>query len=376
MAAKRDYYEVLGVDRGAALEDIKKAYRRLARQYHPDMNPGNKEAEEKFKEIQEAYDVLCDSDKRARYDQFGHAADQMGGGFGGFGGFGDMGGSFGGLGDIFDMFFNTGGGRQRSGPERGADLGLSLEISFEEAAFGTEKDVEISREENCRHCGGSGAEAGTKPATCPGCHGTGQVRTSQASPFGRFESIHPCVQCRGTGKIIKSPCSKCRGKGRVNRTRKIHVRVPAGVDTGWRLRMHAEGESGLRGGPPGDLYIDIKVRPHRIFRRDGYDVFCEVPLTFTQAALGAEVEVPILEGKAAINVPEGTQSGATFRLRGKGIPRLNSHGRGDHHVIVKVKTPTGLNDRQKEILREFASLEEKKGSKDKGFFGRVKDAFM
>lgn len=378
MAAKRDYYEILGVDRNASQEEIKKAYRRLARQYHPDMNPGNKEAEEKFKEIKEAYDVLSDPEKRARYDQFGHLGGEPGGGFEGFGDFADLGREFGGLGDLFDMFFGGFGSRsQRAGPQKGADLQLDLDLDFEEAAFGTEKDVEVAREENCPSCGGSGAEPGTRPVSCPTCHGTGQIRIAQATAFGRFESIRPCSQCRGAGRIITTPCSTCRGRGRVRRTRKIHVRIPAGVDTGWQLRMSGEGEPGVRGGPPGDLYIAIHVRPHKLFRRDGYDVICEIPVSFVQAALGDEIEVPTLDGRAKIRLPEGTQTGTSFRLRGKGIPRLNGHGRGDMHVIVQVQTPTDLTERQKELLREFARLEEqKRQDKDKGFFGRVKDAFM
>ncbi|MDN5347501.1 MAG: molecular chaperone DnaJ [Clostridia bacterium] len=376
--SKRDYYEVLGVSRDATAEEIKKAYRRLARQYHPDMNPGNKEAEEKFKEIQEAYEVLSDPEKRSRYDQFGHAGTAGGPDFGGFGGFG--GSDFGGFGDIFDIFFGDAfGGRRRPGPERGADIRLDLDVTFEEAAFGVEKEVKVPRTEACSACGGSGVEPGTQPLICPTCKGTGQIRISQSTPLGHFQTIRTCHQCRGSGQIISTPCKACRGRGQVERTRKIKVKVPPGVDTGSRLRLAGEGEAGLRGGPPGDLYVYINVLPHKFFQREGYDVICEVPISFVQAALGDEIEVPTLDGKVRLKIPEGTQGGTSFRLRGKGIPRLGAVGRGDQHVKIRVVTPVNLTERQKEILRQFAreyGWEPVEQGKDKGFFKKVKDAFM
>lgn len=384
---KRDYYEILGVDRGASQEEIKKAYRRLARQYHPDLNPGNKEAEEKFKEIQEAYDVLSDPEKRSRYDQFGHAGVEGGAGAGsgpgGFGGFDFGGAGFGGFDDILDMFFGEalGGRRRRRGPERGADVRLDLDISFEEAAFGTEKEVGVPRLERCPDCGGSGAAPGTGPVTCPACGGSGQVTITQRTPLGYYQTIRTCQQCQGMGTIISHPCKTCRGRGQVQRTRKIRIKIPPGVDTGARLRLAGEGEAGERGGPPGDLYVYINVLPHKVFRREGFDILCEVPISMVQAALGDEIEVPTLEGKAHLIIPEGTQSGTSFRLKGKGIPRLNGAGRGDQHVVVRVVIPKDLTEREKELLREFARLRgwhptAKDTEKEKGFFRKVKDAFM
>lgn len=373
--SKRDYYEVLGVSRDASQEEIKKAYRKLARKYHPDVNPGNKEAEEKFKEVKEAYDVLGDPDKRASYDQFGHAGTEAGG-FGGFG----HGTDFGGFDDIFDMFFGGGfgGGKRPRGPQRGADLRLDLTITFEEAAFGAEKKIEVPRMEACPTCHGSGAEPGTHPATCKVCHGTGQIRVTQNTPFGRFQSIKTCHHCHGEGQVITSPCHECHGEGKVRRNKKINIDIPAGVETGSRLRVSGEGEAGSRGGPPGDLYVYINVKPHEILERNGYDVMSRVSINIVQAALGDEMLIPTLDGKVKIKIPEGTQSGMSLRLKGKGIPRLRGYGRGDHIVKIEVVTPTNLNEKQKEILREFGKTIGKHNHevKEKGFFEKMKDAFM
>ncbi len=375
---KRDYYEVLGVSRNATSDEIKKAYRKLARKYHPDANPGDKDAEAKFKEISEAYVVLSDPEKRAGYDRFGHAGAD-GQGFGGFEGFGD----FGGLGDIFEMFFGGGGRtRRRTGPERGQDIRTDMEISLEEAAFGLEREVKVPRVETCGTCGGSGAAAGSKPKTCLACAGTGQVQFTQSTPFGRIVQSRTCDRCRGTGQVIEKPCPTCRGAGSVRKTRSIKVKVPPGVDNGSRLRLAGEGEAGTRGGPPGDLYVYIHVKQHKLFRREGDDLICEIPLSFVQAALGDEIDVPTLEGKEKLKIPEGTQPGTVFRIRGKGVPHLNGFGRGDQHVRVKVIIPGKLSEKQKELLREFARLgdgEPVQGrgqAGDKSFFEKMKDAFM
>lgn len=376
--AKRDYYEVLGVSRDATKEEIKKAYRKLARKYHPDANPNDKEAAERFKEINEAYHVLIDDEKRAAYDRFGHAATEGQGGFDGFEGFEGFGGfgtDFGGLGDIFDMFF--GRGRQRTGPQRGADIRVDMELSFEEAAFGLEKDIKVPRVEDCGTCGGTGAAPGTKPRSCDQCGGTGQVQYAQSTPFGRMVHSRTCGRCHGKGTIVDKPCPTCHGTGQVKRTRTIHIKIPAGVDDGFRLRVPGEGEAGTRGGPRGDLYVYIRVRPHKFFKRVGNDVICEVPISFVQAALGDEIEVPTLEGKAELRIPEGTQTGTVFRLRGKGIPDVNGYGRGDQHVKVKVEIPTKLTEKQRELLRELAeTMQERPKEAEKGFFEKMRDAFM
>lgn len=375
MAGKRDYYEVLGVEKGASDAEIKKAYRKLAKQYHPDMNPGDQTAEAKFKEANEAYEVLSDSQKRAQYDQFGHAATDPGG-FGG-GGFGDF--DFGGFGDIFETFFGGGGGgrntRTRNGPRKGADLKLAMEISFEQAAFGVEKEVTVNRMEVCGKCEGSGSKPGHQPATCQHCNGTGQIQYKQRTPFGQFVNIKTCDVCHGEGKLITEPCDTCIGKGRIRKPVKLKVNIPSGIDDGQTISLRGEGEPGVKGGPAGDLYISIRVKPHAIFQRQGNDVVCEIPITFAQAALGAELEVPTLDGKVRYNVPEGTQTGSVFRLKGKGIPFLRGGGRGDEYVKVNVEVPKKLSEKQKEALRQFADLiGDEVHEQRKSFFDKMKDA--
>ena len=337
---KRDYYEVLGLQKGASAEDIKKAYRKLALKYHPDRNPDNKEAEEKFKEAAEAYEVLSDDDKRARYDQFGFAgvdpnygAGQGGYGGGGFGGFGD----FGDLGDIFGSFFGGGASRANANaPRRGENVGIRLDLTFEEAAFGCEKEVNVPRIENCATCGGSGSADGVIE-TCSYCHGAGQVRTTQNFMGMAMQSTTVCPQCNGRGKMVKTPCNTCRGKGKVRRTAKIKVKVPAGVDHGQTVRVAGEGSVGTNGGPNGHVMAQIYIKRHPIFTREDYTVYCEVPITFTQAALGAEIQVPTLDGKVAYTIPEGTQTGTVFTLSGKGVPVINSRRRGDHVPCKEIK---------------------------------------
>jgi molecular chaperone DnaJ len=371
--SKRDYYEVLGVSKEASADEIKKAYRKLARQYHPDVNKDDPTAAEKFKEVTEAYETLSDSDKRARYDRFGHQdPNQFGGG--GAGGFG---GGFDGFGDIFDMFFG-GGGRQRNGPQRGADLQYQLQIEFKEAAFGTEKEIEIPRWEECDTCHGSGAKPGTKVSTCPTCSGSGQQEQVVNTPLGRMVNRTTCRTCGGSGKKIEQRCGTCHGEGKVRKRRKINVKIPAGVDTGNRIRISGAGEMGAKGGPPGDLFVVLVVREHDFFEREDEDIYCEVPLTFVQAALGDEIEVPTIDGKAKLRIPEGTQSGTVFRLRGQGIPVLNRAGvRGDQHVRVVVVTPTKLTDKQRELFRELATtMGEETHEQQKTLFERLKSAFL
>ena len=376
---KRDFYEVLGVEKGASTEDIKKAYRKAAMKYHPDRNPGDKTAEEKFKEINEAYEVLSDDDKRARYDQFGHAGvdpnfNPNAGGFGG-GGFGDFGDIFG---DIFGSAFGGGfGGGSRStqnAPRRGENVAIRLELTFEEAAFGCEKEVSALRIENCGSCNGTGSADGTVE-TCSNCRGTGQVRTTQNFMGMQMQSTSPCPRCGGKGKVIKTPCNTCKGKGKVRRTQKIKVKVPAGVDEGQSVRVRGEGCVGSNGGPNGDLLVEIMIREHPIFTRDGVDVLCEVPISFTQAALGAEIQVPTLDGKVSFDIPEGTQTGTTFTLPGKGIPYVgSSRRRGDELFTVVVETPTKLTKEQKELLRQLDdSIDET--PKRKKFFDTLRDFF-
>ena len=376
---KRDYYEVLGVQKGASTDEIKKAYRKQAMKYHPDRNPGNTEAEEKFKECAEAYEVLSDDDKRARYDQFGFAGVDpnygagQGGGYGsGFGGFGD----FGDLGDIFGSFF--GGGTSRASanaPRRGENVGARLEVTFEEAAFGCDKEVSAARIENCSACGGSGSADG-KVETCSMCRGAGQVRTQQNFMGMTMQSSTTCPQCSGRGKIVKNPCNTCKGKGKVRRTQRIKVKIPAGVDHGQSLRVRGEGCVGSNGGPSGDLLVEIYIKRHPIFSREDYTVLCEVPITFAQAALGAEIQVPTLDGKVSFDLPEGTQTGTTFTLAGKGIPMVGRNRRGDQRFTVVVETPTKLTREQKELLRQLDdTLEVKSNPKGKKFFDMLKDLF-
>jgi len=374
--SKRDYYEILEVSRTATDQEIKSSYRKLALKFHPDRNPGDKTAEEKFKEAAEAYAILSDGDKRARFDRFGHAG--VGNSAQGFdpsqfSGFEDI---FGGLGDIFGF----GGGSRRAGPQRGADLRYDLEIKFEQAAKGVETSVQIPRHETCESCKGNGAAPGTSPSTCPQCRGTGQLRYQQ----GFFTVARTCGQCRGAGKVIAKPCPDCRGNGTVEQTRKLTVKIPAGIATGQRLRLAGEGEAGSVGGPPGDLYVVIFVREHEFFQRDGNNLHCTVPLAFTILALGSEIKVPGVDGDETVKIPESTQTGTTFRLRGKGMPDVSGRGRGDLLVTVQAITPKKLSREQKKLLEQLAATlpEQKVKPKerddeddDRGIFGKVKDIF-
>ena len=377
MADKRDYYEVLGVDKSADANAIKKAYRTLAKKYHPDMTPGDKEAEAKFKEVNEAYAVLSDEEKKAKYDQFGHAAfdPAAGGGYGAdFGGFGDFG-------DIFSSFFGGGfgggasGGRRANAPTRGDDIGIRVSISFEEAAFGVKKEVSYNRVQKCSECGGSGAAKGTSAETCHTCNGTGQKRVTQRLGGMQFQSTAPCDACRGTGKVIKTPCSACRGSGSVRATKSLTVTIPAGIDNGQKIALRGQGCDGRNGGPAGDLIITIQVKPHSVFEREEFDIYCEIPITVAEATLGAEIKIPTLEDPVPYTIPEGTQPGTTFTLRGKGIPYVNNNNRrGDLIFRVNVEIPRGLNEKQKEAMRTFAdSCGESNYAKKSGFFKKRKN---
>ena len=383
MAEKRDYYEVLGVDKSASADEIKKAYRKLAKKYHPDLNPGDKAkvAEEKFKEASEAYEVLSDSDKKQRYDQFGHAGvdPQAGGGYGG--GFGGFGGGFGGgFEDIFDTFFGGGfgGGQSRrnpNAPQKGRDLRYNVDLTFEQACFGCEIEINVNRTEKCDSCGGSGAEPGTSASTCGTCGGTGQVRTVQRTPFGNIQSTRPCDNCGGTGKVIKNPCKACRGEGTMRKSRKITVKIPAGIDNEQVISVGGQADAGKNGGPNGDLLVVCRVKKHKLFTRQGYDIVCEFPITFVEAALGAEIQVPTIDGNVTYNIPEGTQTGTVFRLKGKGVPKLHGGGaRGDQYVKINIEVPKNLNEKQKEILRQFGdTVEPAKYNERKSFFDKMKE---
>ena len=373
--SKRDYYEILEVSRTATEQEIKSSYRKLALQHHPDRNQGDKKAEEKFKEAAEAYAILSDAEKRARYDRFGHAG--VGGGAQGFdpsqfSGFEDI---FGGLGDIFGF----GGGRQRSGPQRGADLRYDLEIPFEQSAKGVETHIQIPRNEACETCKGNGSAPGSSPTTCPQCRGAGQLRYQQ----GFFTVARTCGQCRGAGKVVTKPCQTCKGNGTIEQTRKLTVKIPAGIATGQRLRLTGEGEAGTQGGPAGDLYVVIFVREHEFFQRDGNDLHCSVPLPFTTLALGGEIKVPGISGDETVKIAESTQTGTTFRLRGKGMPDVSGRGHGDLLVTVQATTPKKLSKEQKKLLEQLAAtLPEQKvkpaardEDEDRGIFGKVKDIF-
>lgn len=374
--AKRDYYEILGVSKDAAESEIKKAYRKKAMQYHPDRNPDDKDAEEHFKQVNEAYEVLSDSEKKAQYDQFGHAAFENGGGFSGFqGGFGDFGDIFG---DIFgDMFGGGGRAYQQNAPRKGADLQYGITIDFKEAVFGTEKEIQINRQETCDLCHGSGAKEGSEVRVCPDCHGTGVVTKVVSTPFGQMQQQTTCPRCSGTGEIIDEACTKCHGKKKILRKQKIKVKVPAGVDNGSTLRMSGEGESGDNGGPSGDLYISIKVRSHPLFKREGSNIILEMPIRFVQAALGDEIEVPTLDGKVKYKIKEGTQTGTVFRFKNKGVPNVrNNKQRGDQLVKVTVEVPKNLTSEQKKHLQEFAnSTGEDVNTQNKSFWNKVKDVF-
>jgi molecular chaperone DnaJ len=379
--SKRDYYEILGIERSATDVELKSAYRKLALKHHPDRNPGDKAAEEKFKECAEAYGILADADKRAAYDRYGHAgvSASAGGGFDPtvFSGFEDI---LGGLGDIFGFGDLLGGGRRRGGPQRGADLRYDLEISFEESAKGAETSIQIPRQEHCEKCGGSGAAPGSTPTVCGQCRGQGQVRFQQ----GFFTVARTCPQCRGAGQLISKPCLACRGAGHVTRERKISVKIPAGIATGQQLRLQGEGEAGGGGGPAGHLYVVVHVQEHEFFRRDGLNLFCEIPVNFTTVALGGEIQVPTLDGTDNVKVPEGTPTGTTLRLRGKGMPDVNGHGKGDLFATVQVQTPKKLSKEQRQVLEQLAKTLPKEQFQprkhqdeqdERNLFDRVKDMF-
>lgn len=375
MSIQQDYYELLGVDKSASADDIKKAYRRLARQHHPDVNRDDEHAEERFKQLNEAYEVLSDPQKRQVYDLYGQEGLNGRGPSGsghGFEGFGDVNG----LGDIFDIFFGSGGGRtgrRASAEEAGSDLRYDIELTLEDVAAGIDRDIRISRLGRCRSCDGSGAKPGSSVDVCSYCHGTGQVRHTQQTILGSFSSVTPCSVCGGKGRVIKDPCSDCGGHGRVREAVNVSVHIPAGIENGTSVRHRGEGDAGPRGGPAGDLFVVAHVKPHKIFERRGNDIICEIPIGFVQATLGDNIEVPIIDGHELLEIPEATQTGSTFRIRGKGLPDIHSGARGDEYVVVRVATPTKLNEEQKAVLREFGeSLGEQIHPQDgKGFFEKL-----
>ena len=378
MADKRDYYEVLGVSKGASDDEIKKAYRKEAKKYHPDLHPGDKAAEAKFKEVNEAYEVLSDSEKKSRYDQFGHAGVDpnfgAGGGAGGFGGGFDFSDIFDMFGGGFGGFGGFGGGGRRNGPVRGRDIQKEILIDFEEAALGCKKKINITKDEPCNNCQGTGAKPGTSAETCSRCHGTGQVKTQTRTPLGYMTNVSTCPECRGTGKIIKDPCPECRGTGKVRVQKTIELDIPQGINDGQTMQLSGKGEPGERGGPNGDLLVTVRIRPHEIFTRDGYDVYINLPITFVEATLGATVKVPTLYGVVEYDIPDGTQPGTKFRLREKGVPYIRGRGRGDQYVVINVEIPRNLTNEQKNILKDFADKTEIKNYKSKkSFFDKMKD---
>ena len=385
---KRDLYQVLEISKGASEDEIKKAYRKLAKKYHPDLNPGDKAAEEKMKEVNYAYEILSNSEKKARYDQFGFAGidpsyqDPSAGGFGGFGGGGFSGGfNEVDLGDLFGSFFGGFGGggqtqQRRNGPQQGGNIRINMQLTFEEAAFGCEKKINISRNENCQACHGTGSEKGHDPETCPVCHGTGQVKSTQRSMLGVFSTVSPCQNCRGTGKVISHPCSSCHGAGQVKNTAPVSFKIPAGIDNGQTISLRGEGHAGKNGGPAGDIYVEIQIKPHKVFQRRGQDVHLEMPITFVQAALGVQVSVPSLDGTAQLTIPEGTQTGTVFRMRGAGIPNVSGKGRGDQYVKVNIEIPRNLSIPQKDVLKKFESMVgDNQYEAKRSFFDKVKEFF-
>ena len=379
MADKRDYYEVLGVQKSASADEIKRAYRKLAKQYHPDMNPGDATAEQKFKEVNEAYDVLSDDDKRSKYDQYGHAAfdPSMGGGGSGFGGFGGFGGGDFDFGDIFSSFFGGGGGgsssRNRNAPTRGEDVAARITISFDEAVFGCKKEVSFARVEAGPECGATGAAKGTTADTCQTCRGTGTVTVQQQTMLGYMQTQRACQTCRGAGKIIKTPCKNCNGKGFIKINKKLEVTIPAGIDSMQRIILRGQGSAGRNGGPAGDLIIEVRVKEHKIFTRSGNNIYCEIPISFSEAALGAKIDIPTLGDKTEkYEIPEGTQTGTTFTLKGKGIPDVNTKRKGDLIITVTVETPRNLTNEQKKLLEKFSeTLGEGNTGKRQSFFKKL-----